>query len=142
MLEILLVIHVVNLVVRWVLPWLEICSLVLDLVLFSVLSNSPLFLLDEVLVISCRFHISILEGSLIRSPSRVSRSHYIVQPSWEVIHLEREVAHSIHHICLLRIGCLTPDSVDRALLWMHLLQVNVGVPISCDQHKWLHFVFL
>ena len=53
MLKVLFIVHVVDLVVHRVLPWLEVGSLVLKFVLFAVLAHSTLLLLQEVFVVTC-----------------------------------------------------------------------------------------
>ena len=80
MLEILLIVHVVDLPIGWVLPGLKISGSVLDVVLFAVFAHSSLLLLQEVLVVTRSLHVSVLEGALIWSPTSVSWCDLVVQP--------------------------------------------------------------
>ena len=111
LLEILAVVRVISLAIDRVFPWFEIGCAMLHLLLFFILTDGPLFLLDEVFVVGCGLHVSVFECALIGSPSSISRSYLIMQPRREVVHLEREMAHSIHLVSLLGVRYLGPDQL-------------------------------
>jgi len=114
--KVLAIIHVIDLTVGWILPGFEEIRSVLGATFFPILSHSTLLLLKEVFVVGCSLHVAILQSPLIGSPSRISRRDLVMQPGWEVVHLQREVTHAVHHICLLRIGRLAPDYLSFTLL--------------------------
>ena len=125
MLKVSPIVHVVHLAIGWVFPRLKKYSAVLQSILFFKLAYCPLLLLDKVFVLCCAFHISFLKGSLVRSPSCVCWCHYIVQPRWKVIHLQGEVTHTVHEICLLRVRSLLPDQFSCAFLRQNPLEVHL-----------------
>ena len=142
LLEILPIVHVIDLPIGWVLPWVEIGSPMLDFVLFAILAHGSLLLLEEVLVVSGRLHVAIFERTLIWAPAGVGRGDLIVQPGREVIHLEGEVRHSIHHLGLLRVWGFAPDHFNFALRWQHSLKENIRIPIACNKHARIRCLFL
>ena len=87
-------------------------------------------------------HITIFEGSLIRSPSRISGCDLIVQPGWEVIHLEREMTHAVHEVHLIRVWRFPPDDFRLTFLGLEALQRNICIPVTGDRHECLMPLFL
>ena len=81
----------------------------LNIMLLAVVANSPLFLFKETFLVGSCVNVSVFKGALIRSPSCVCGWYDVLEPLREVVHLEREVAHAIHLILLLRVGILGPD---------------------------------
>ena len=66
MFPILVIIPAVHLLrVIWVLPFLEVSRLMLDLVLLFVLSDGSLLLFETDLLIGSKLEISVFEGSLV-----------------------------------------------------------------------------
>ena len=87
MFKVLSIIHVIRLAVRRILPWIKEERPVFNPILFFVLSYRSLLLLNEVFVIGSGLHVTVLEGPLIRSPSRICRRDLIMEPRREVVHL-------------------------------------------------------
>ena len=135
MLEILAIVHVVGLAIDWVLPGVEVRGTVLNVVLFFVLAHGTLLLFNEILVICGGVHVTVLERSLIRSSAGVCRRYLVVQPGWEIIHLQREVAHTVHHVSLFWVRSFPPDHLGLALLRLDALQRDLTVPVTRDRHQ-------
>ena len=142
MLEVLVIVHVVDLVVHRVLPRFKVGSLVLKLVLFAVLAHCALLLLQEVFVVACKFHIAVFKCSLIGPPARIRRRYFVMKPGREVVHLQAEVAHTVHHLGLLRVRGLLPNHLVLSLGRLHLLQEDLRVPITRYQQQRLHLFLL
>ena len=90
-LEVLAIVHVIYLAINWILPWLEEKRSVLNVIRLTILAHSPLFLLKKIFMVSCGLHITIFEGALVGSSTRIRRGHLVVQPGWEVVHLDGKV---------------------------------------------------
>ena len=58
-----------------------------------------------------------------------------MQPGWEIIHLDREVAHTVHEITLLWVRIFGPNQLLFALLREDALEVDLRYPIACNKHR-------
>ena len=81
----------------------------LNVIFLAEVADSPLFIFEETFLVGSCVNVSVFEGALIRSPSCVCGWYDILKSLREVVHLEREVAHAVHLILLLRVRILGPD---------------------------------
>ena len=145
MFKVVAVVDVIRLLVVRVLPSLEEHCVVLQIVRFFVLADSPLLLLKSVLFGACELHVAVFESSLVRPSARISRCNLIVEPCWEIVELQGEVTHTIHVVPLFRVLSLCPDQL-RLPRWLSFgpecLKVDHVVPIAIYLDDWLEFTTL
>ena len=65
-----------------------------------------------------------------------------MEPGREIVHLQAEVTHTVHHLSLLWVRTLLPDHLILALGWLHLLQVDLRVPVARYQKQRLNLFLL
>ena len=65
-----------------------------------------------------------------------------MQPGREIVHLDREVAHTIHEITLLWVRIFGPNQLLFALLWEDALEEDLRYPIACNKHRGISGSFL
>lgn len=65
-----------------------------------------------------------------------------MKPGRKIVHLQAEVTHTVHHFGLLWVRALLPDHLILALGWLHLLQVDLRVPVAGYQEQRLNLFLL
>ena len=112
-LKILAIVAVVNLLgVLRVLPLLEVGRHMLYLVLLLVAADCSLLLFQASLLISRKFEVAILEGSLVRTETTVGRGKLGLQLARQIIELDVKMTHAVHVLPVLRVGTLFPGQFN------------------------------
>ena len=96
-----------------------------------VLTEGALSVLQSLFLKSCRLHVTILKGSLILPSPGIGGADDIMQPLWEIIHLDVEFGHTIHVVHTFRVRSFAPH--DLTLFGLLIGDGNLIVPVAFDQ---------
>ena len=134
--------------VIWIFLLFEVYHSVLYAFLFLKLSHMSLFYLKAFFLFGCLYHVTIFETSLVWSASCISWSYRFLQPTREIIQLQRMMAHSVHILPPLRILILLKYTYSCALIqlifWILVVlsDKNFWVPIALNFKEILYFLIL